>query len=120
TASWCAIGRSRLLVLGRRSRPRDLGLQNRLLCYDCRSPFGAVAAASAGRDGRAPADLSTCDHFQMANHQSVGRLSQHTPSGPTSDSGAIRELDLHFGFARGITDPEEVGSVPPWLVSVGF
>ena len=27
--------------------------------------------------------------------------------------GAIRELDLHFDFAGGITDPEGIGSVPP-------
>ena len=27
--------------------------------------------------------------------------------------GAIREMDLHFDFAGGITDPEEIGSVPP-------
>ena len=34
--------------------------------------------------------------------------------------GAIRELDLHFDFARGITDPEETGSVTTRPVSVGF
>jgi len=27
--------------------------------------------------------------------------------------GAIREMDLDFDFAGGITDPEEIGSVPP-------
>ena len=76
-ASWCAIGRSRLLVLGRSSGPRGLGLQDRLLCYDCRRPFSAVAAASTGLDGRVATDLSTWDYFQMADHKGVGCLSQH-------------------------------------------
>jgi hypothetical protein len=97
-ASWCAIGRSRLLVLGRSSGPRGLGLQDRLLCYDCRRPFSAVAAASTGLDGRVATDLSTWDYFQMADHKGVGRLSQHyaVTEGLKRLAAIFQEADLSF------------------------
>lgn len=51
-----------------------MGLQDGPLCNDCRSPLGAIPAASMGVYGRVAADPSTRDCFQMADHTGVGRL----------------------------------------------